>query len=630
MDAAPERLERLAFSAARWMIRAMSPLELYTTRAAERRNEVARLAARERRISLARVVAVVAAFAMLFWIPLLAIVPAIGFVILLVVHERAIQARKRAERGALWFESGLLRLRGEWSGHGVAGDEFLAPHHLYASDLDLFGRGSIYELLCTARTTAGRAMLASWLNATSRSPEEITQRQAAVAELRDAAELREELASTGEDVAKDLDVAKLRAWSAAPARLASVLDSRLSLLLGSLGMLTFLVTLPALFAKLAGYTHPESAAKLGAIANLPTWPLLVMIAIEVVFARRLHARVSEVIHGVELAEEPLAVLARVVGVVERASFTTARLVALQERLRATGASASQEVERLRRLVALLDSRRNQFFAPFAALMLWTTNIAFALERWRGGAGRSIGAWVDTVAEVEALASFGTFAFEQQDFVCFPEVGEGTPAFAAEGLGHPLISAEKRVVNDVAFGDGLQLLLVSGSNMSGKSTMMRSIGVATVLALAGAPVVARRLRITPVTVGASIRIGDSLQEGASKFYAEILRIRDILALSRTEPLLFLLDEVLAGTNSHDRRIGAEAIVRALVEHGSIGLVSTHDLALARVVDSLGAKARNVHFEDHIEEGRVVFDYRMRDGVVEKSNAVELMRSVGIEI
>lgn len=608
----------------------MSPLELYTTRAAERRNEVARLAARERRISLARVVAVVAAFALLFWIPLLAIVPTIGFVVLLIIHERAIQARKRAERGVRWFESGLLRLRGEWSGKGITGKEFLAPHHLYASDLDLFGEGSIYELLCSARTSGGRAMLASWLNAASRSPEEIAERQRAVAELRDLPDLREELASTGEDVAKDLDAAKLRAWSEAPARLSSRVESRIALALGTLGAIAFLLTLPALIAKLAGYTHPESAATFGAFANIPTWPLLVVIAVEVIFAQRLHARVADVIHGVEVAEEPLAVLARVVRLLETAAFTSPRLAALQQRLRARGATASAEIERLRRLVALLDSRRNQFFAPFAALMLWTTNLAFALERWRSGAGRSIGAWIDAVAEIEALASFATFAFEQEDAVCFPSIVTGPPAFAAEGLGHPLIARERRVVNDVAFGDGLQLLLVSGSNMSGKSTMMRSIGVATVLALAGAPVVARSLRLTPLAIGASIRIGDSLQEGASKFYAEILRIRDILALSRREPLLFLLDEVLAGTNSHDRRIGAEAIVRALVQHGSIGLVSTHDLALARVVDSLGTKARNVHFEDHIEEGRVVFDYRMRDGVVEKSNAVELMRSVGIEI
>jgi DNA mismatch repair ATPase MutS len=173
-------------------------------------------------------------------------------------------------------------------------------------------------------------------------------------------------------------------------------------------------------------------------------------------------------------------------------------------------------------------------------------------------------------------------------------------------------------------------VVSGSNMSGKSTMMRSVGLGVVLAMSGAPVCAGSLRVAPIAVGASIRIHDSLQENASRFFAEILRIRQVLELSRQGPLLFLLDEILAGTNSHDRRIGAEAIVRGLVERNAIGLVSTHDLALAQIAESLAPRAANVHFEDHIADGNVVFDYKMRSGVVTKSNALALMRSVGIEV
>jgi DNA mismatch repair ATPase MutS len=185
-----------------------------------------------------------------------------------------------------------------------------------------------------------------------------------------------------------------------------------------------------------------------------------------------------------------------------------------------------------------------------------------------------------------------------------------------------------VANDVSIGGELRLLIVSGSNMSGKSTLMRAIGVNTILALAGAPVCASRLRVSPMAVGASISLNDSLQEGASRFYAEILRIRDILRM--TPPLLFLLDEVLGGTNSHDRRIGAAAIVRSLVARGAIGLATTHDLALAQIAEELAPRAANVHFEDRIEEGRVIFDYKKRPGVVTKSNALELMRAVGIEV
>jgi DNA mismatch repair ATPase MutS len=202
---------------------------------------------------------------------------------------------------------------------------------------------------------------------------------------------------------------------------------------------------------------------------------------------------------------------------------------------------------------------------------------------------------------------------------------------AEGIGHPLIPEERVVRNDVRIGGPLRVLVVSGSNMSGKSTLLRTLGVNAVLALAGGTVRARRLRLTPLAVGASIRVTDSLQDGVSRFYAEIVRIRQILdQTAGPPPVLFLIDEFLHGTNSHDRRIGAEALVRGLVERGAIGLVTTHDLALAEIAEAMGGQAANVHFEDRIENGRILFDYVMRPGVVRKSNALELMRHVGLEI
>jgi DNA mismatch repair ATPase MutS len=214
---------------------------------------------------------------------------------------------------------------------------------------------------------------------------------------------------------------------------------------------------------------------------------------------------------------------------------------------------------------------------------------------------------------------------------FPEVVEQGPLFEGEDLGHPLIARTKSVANTVRLGAEPQLLVVSGSNMSGKSTLLRTVGVNTVLALAGAPVRARRLRLSPLAVGAAIRIQDSLQAGESHFYAEIQRIQYITELT-TEglPVLFLLDELLHGTNSHDRAIGAEAIVRSLIRRGAIGLATTHDLALAKIAEALHPKAANVHFEDQLEEGRMVFDYRMKQGVVGHSNALGLMKSLGLEV
>jgi DNA mismatch repair ATPase MutS len=204
-------------------------------------------------------------------------------------------------------------------------------------------------------------------------------------------------------------------------------------------------------------------------------------------------------------------------------------------------------------------------------------------------------------------------------------------FDADALRHPLIPAAVAVANDVRLGNGMRLWIVSGSNMSGKSTLMRAVGLNTVLAWAGAPVACARLRISPLMIGASMSTHDSLADNRSRFYAEISRVRDVVELARTgHPTLFLLDELLSGTNSHDRRIGAEAVVRGLVERGAIGLVSTHDLALAEIVPTLNGRAANVHFEDHMEDGEIRFDYRLREGVVTRSNALELMRAVGLDV
>ena len=215
---------------------------------------------------------------------------------------------------------------------------------------------------------------------------------------------------------------------------------------------------------------------------------------------------------------------------------------------------------------------------------------------------------------------------------FPVLVEDGAVFDADALGHPLIGERVAVRNDVRLGGSApRALIVSGSNMSGKSTLLRAVGVNVVLALAGAPVRAASVTMSRLALGATLRVDDSLQAGHSRFYAEILRIRAIVDLVRgPQPSLFLLDEIFGGTNSHDRRIGAEAIVRVLVDGGAIGLVTTHDLALTELAAGLNGRVANVHFEDRIENGAMVFDYRMRPGVVERSNALELMRAVGLSV
>jgi MutS domain V/MutS domain III len=594
----------------------MTPRELYNQRLQERQTAAADLRRRERLLSTARLVSIALAIAVVFWSVAAAVVPVIVFIVLVIVHERTFRERQRAESRAAFYERGLERVEERFSGED--GEDFEEEHHPYAGDFDLFGRRSLFALISLASTRAGRAQLASWLKTPSREIAEIRSRQAAVEELRGNVELREDQSVVANLVAKEVEGARLEEWGEMAPVVIPRWERIAALAVPALSILLLMASLPEILARMIGESY-----------GIPLWPLGIALFLSVVLARQLHPRVEPIVIAVERAEPALALLTGLLARIERESFSSPRLAGLLSRLRGAEKPASQEIEKLRRLVALLDARRNQFFAPIGLLLLWTPNVAIAIERWRLRSGSRVGDWIDVVGEIEALSSLASFAFEHPAFA-MPELVEEGPLFDARELGHPLIPTPRRITNDIRLDATLRLLVVSGSNMSGKSTMMRSVGIAAVLAMAGGPVCARSLRIAPMAVGASIRIHDSLQENASRFYAEILRIRQVLDLARSGPLLFLLDEVLAGTNSHDRRIGADAIVRSLVERGAVGMVSTHDLALAKIAEELAPKAANVHFEDHIEEGRVVFDYRMRPGVVTKSNALELMRSVGIEV
>jgi DNA mismatch repair ATPase MutS len=262
---------------------------------------------------------------------------------------------------------------------------------------------------------------------------------------------------------------------------------------------------------------------------------------------------------------------------------------------------------------------------------WPLHLASAIEAWRREFGPKVLAWLSAVAEYEALSSLGAYAYEHPEDP-FPSFIEHGPArFEGSRLGHPLVPAARMVRNDVLLTDTVRLLIVSGSNMSGKSTLLRTVGVNAVLAMAGAPVRAAALALTPLDVGATLHVHDSLQAGRSRFFAEISRIRQIADLVGRRPgPLFLLDELFQGTNSHDRRIGAEALLRSLIDRGAIGLTTTHDLALTNIADASEGRAVNVHFEDQLKDGQLVFDYRMKPGPVTHSNALALMKAVGLPV
>ena len=339
---------------------------------------------------------------------------------------------------------------------------------------------------------------------------------------------------------------------------------------------------------------------------------------------------GKAVSAVESAARDLGLLAGVLARLEAEQFAAPRLAELRAALQSQGWPPSRWIARLNRLMEYLDSRRNMIVASIDLFVFWTLQCACAVEAWRRWTGPAVRRWLATVGEFEALSSLGGYAYEHPADV-FPEFTDTSPCFEATGLAHPLLAARDAVRNDLCFGDDLRVLIISGPNMAGKSTLVRAVGINAVLAQCGAPVRARRLRLSPLAVGASICVLDSLQGGISRFYAEIRRLKQITDLTQGPlAVLFLLDEFLQGTNSHDRRLGAQAMVRRLVERGAIGLVTTHDLALAQIAEALGPRAANAHFEDRLEDGKLLFDYRLQPGVVETSNALNLMRSIGLDV
>lgn len=527
----------------------------------------------------------------------------------LIAWHKAVSARRtRAERAVRFYERGIARLEDAWMGKGNAGERFRDPEHLSADDLDVFGRGSLFELIANARTATGERTLADWLRSIA-STTEVLLRQEALAELSSRLELREDIAMLGEDVRAEVHESALTAWESGAPPFAFSRSSRVA---------AFLLALTAL-ATFGAY-----------LANaLPIAPFAIVLACNATVGYVLRKRTNQIADAVDIPGHDLRIFSLLLARLQGEQFKTTRLRELRAALNVEGLPASRRIAQLERWVDMLDSSKVPLVGALLRVVLWQVQAAMGIEAWRRRNGQHVGAWIRAVGEFEALSSLASLKFERPQWN-FPALLDGDAHFEARALQHPLLPPAKCVPNDVTIGGSLRLLIVSGSNMSGKSTLLRSVGLNAVLAWAGGPVAAQELRISPLQAGASVRVVDSLQDNKSRFFAEITRIREIVELTRSRQILFLLDELLSGTNSHDRRIGAAGIVRALIDAGAIGLITTHDLALAEIEHDLQPAAANVHFDDRILDGRIEFDYRLRPGVVTHSNALELMRAIGLQV
>jgi ABC-type multidrug transport system fused ATPase/permease subunit len=587
-----------------------------------RARDVGYAEARARTLGTARLVVVLVALALIVarvWGPLggvawWGVALCLGvFVALVMMHSRIDEAAERARAALRFHERGLAHLDGAWRALRSDGARFAREDHPYTDDLDVFGPASLFQRIDATETRFGEARLAAWLSAACDPVdlEVVRARQVAVKELAAKLPFRERLSAEG-GVEERPDPEPFLAWAEGAHAFAAAPSWR-----------PVAWVLPAVF--LAGVA---ASAILHVTALVWLAPMVAEIAVLAVTARA----VAPIAGAVSSRQGAFARFGGMLAAIEGERFEAPLLRELQVRLRASGANATAEMARLERIRGFLDARNNEVWRFFVGpALLWDLHCVIALEAWRTRAGAHARVWLEAIGELEALASLAGFAFERPEHA-FPEI-VAEPRFEGLALGHPLIEPSKRRDNDVSLARGGTVLVVTGSNMSGKSTLLRAIGVNAVLAMAGGPTCAKKLAIGPVRVAASMRVRDSLAEGVSRFYAEVRKLKAVLErarASRVPAALFLLDEVLHGTNSRERIIGARAIVRELVRCGALGAVSTHDLALGEIEPDLAGSAVNVHFEEQVAGDTMTFDYVLRPGIVKSSNALRIMQMVGIDV
>lgn len=551
------------------------------------------------------------------------------FIALVVRHALIASEELLLAERTSYVKAGLGRMLGEPAEEPAtksrveadrSGARFLVPDHPNASDLDLFGPNSLFLALSRCETAIGEETLAGYLSKPAKVAQ-VTLRQEAAIELLETPVLMEDLSIWGRRAeSRGRSEEPLAVWGEAPQELPVE---------GKPHPRSTLVALAKVLVPLTALSFLAKPLLVGLSPWLGHLFWLPFVG-QVLVLGALYKPIDKMVTFVSSREAPFGRF--------RALFERVEAMKPQNELlrRAVGALssedilASREIAKLERIIGFADLRHNPIIHVIVNLaFLYDVWVALALERWRMRSGKRARAWLHAVGEIEALASAATYAGEHPSY-CFPNVEEGEARLIAEELGHPLIPAARRVENAVDLPEPGRAMLVTGSNMSGKSTYLRSLGLLAVMANGGLPVCAKSASLTPMTTWTSMRIADALSQGMSHFYAELVRLRAIVDAAKKGTVLFLLDEILHGTNSRERTIGARGVVLDLVRGGAIGAVSTHDYALISIADESGGRIETVHFSDRVEDGKMLFDYKLKSGVVQSTNAIRLMKAVGIEV
>jgi hypothetical protein len=534
-----------------------------------------------------------------------------GYVALAVVHAGVLRDEERQKVRLRLNERGLLRLDGAWREFPGTGEHLAREGHLNAGDLDVLGRGSLFQRLDETGTRLGEATLSRWLLDPEADAAAIRERQASVQELTPQLDFRQDLIAEAR-MAGDAkaDPSRFIAWAEGPS---------------GLGAIRWAFPVAHVLPPLTIVLGLLSANDL--VSALPFWIGLGLQGAVVYATRRPLAALWE---AITLSERGFVRFEATFAAIDARRFASPGLEALQRGLGDGAPTVSARLASFARLLGFAELKHSGQLHPIINLLtLWDLLVLFRLDAWRAAHGRGVRGWFDALSQLEALASFATWAFERPEDT-WPVVDDGPAHLEATGLRHPLL--EHPVGNDVALAGPGAALVITGSNMSGKTTLMRALGLNSVMALAGLPVAAERLALSRVTVMTSMRLTDSLERGVSYFYAEVQRIRLLLETARDNPrqTLFLLDELFMGTNTRERQLASQKLLVLLLDLGAIGAVTTHDLGLCELAEQRPGLVRNVHFRDLVTGGEMTFDYRLREGVVQTTNALEVLRRAGVPV
>ncbi len=594
----------------------MLPTEEYKSRSERYSRETGRLHKLSDRLSMARLAtfagglllfAVLVSFSVIAAAATLA-VALILFAWLVIKYETTEKSRKRYFRLEEINRLELKCLEGDFSGFKT-GEEYAERDHPYSYDLDIFGKASLFRYICRTTSRPASDRLAEYLKQ-SALREEILLRQEAVAELQPLTDWRQELMTLGYlNAGAGNDPAPLMQW---------LKSDDLFRKTGHEKIITICLSLLAL------------AAVILVITGLPAGILIPVLGVNFIFYFTRFRKISKLQEQVSRSSDLLKAYSEIIRLIENRKLTSPLLQKLQSAFR-DEIAASGRIRQLSKLVGRLDYRLNVLVSvPLNLLFFADIHFCLALEKWKREHASLIPGWFASMAEFEALASLANMAFNNPGWV-YPNVTDDYFVFRAEEMGHPLIPAGRRISNSFAAEGRGKAIIVTGSNMSGKSTFLRTCGVNAVLAFAGAPVCASAFTVSLVRLHSSMLISDSLEENISSFYAELRRLRAIISGAESDPKAFLLlDEILRGTNSDDRYTGSVALIKQLTGYGAVAMVATHDLRLAGLEQELPQSIENYHFDVKVNDEELFFDYRLTPGICSSFNASLLMKKMGIKV